>query len=260
MVFIGPVLWMISLSLRTRAEIFAYPPRLIPKKLAIENYSHVLRHSRIPLYLINSLKITVATVILNLLITIPAAFAFSRFRFPLRSEALFGLLTFQMISHLIVSIPLYRYFVQLGMLNSHFGLILVYVTIRIPFTVWLLKGFFDSIPMSLDEAAIIDGCKEQQVLLTVLLPLAMPGVAAALVFNTISSWAQFIIPYIFLNQDAKYPISVGILHFIEAQTEGEITTHFMAVAAVLALIPAMAIIIALQRFIVRVLTTGAVKG
>ena len=93
-----------------------------------------------------------------------------------------------------------------------------------------------------------------------LLPLAMPGVAAALVFNTISSWAQFVIPYIFLNKDSTYPISVGILHFVEAQTEGELTTHFMAVAAVLALIPAMIIIIALQRFIVRVLTTGAVKG
>ena len=145
-VFIGPVLWMVSLSLKTKEEIFSYPPRLIPHPFAFWNYVQVLTKSRIPLYLWNSVKITFFSVAGNLLVVIPAVFAFSRFRFRFREQALFGILMFQMISQLIVAIPLYRYFVGLGLLNSHFGLILVYITVQIPFSVWLLKGFFDSIP------------------------------------------------------------------------------------------------------------------
>jgi len=258
--FIGPVLWMISLSLKTKEEIWAYPPRLVPHPIAFWNYVQVLTKSRIPLYLWNSIKITFFSVTGNLLVVIPAVFAFSRFRFRFREQALFGILMFQMISQLIVSIPLYRYFVKLGLLNSHIGLVLVYITVQIPFSVWLLKGFFDSIPMELDESAVIDGCRARQVLLHVILPLAMPGIAAALVFNTVNAWSQFIVPFIFLNQNATYPISVGILSYLQAQQEGEVTTHLLAVASVLGLLPAMLIISILQKFIVRVLVAGAVKG
>lgn len=258
--FIGPVLWVISLSLKTRADVFSFPPRLIPRPFAFQNYAIVMTQSRIPLYLMNSLKITFFTLIGNLLITIPAAFAFSRFTFRGRQKVLFLILLFQMISHLIIAIPLYRYFIDLGMLNSHAGLILIYITIQIPFTVWLLKGFFDSIPHQLDEAAIIDGCREVQVLFLIILPLSTSGIAASLVFNTVNAWGQFIIPLIFLSDSALYPISVGILHFVEAQTEGDITTHFMAVASVLALLPAVVIIMVMQKFVVQVLTAGAIKG
>ena len=260
LVFIGPILWMISLSLKTPADIYSYPPKLIPHPFAFVNYLTVIDQSRIPLYLWNSVKITFFAIVGNLLVTVPAVFAFSRFRFRFKEQALFGILMFQMISQLIIAIPLYRYFVKLGMLNNHFGLILIYITIQIPFTVWLLKGFFDSIPMELDESAIIDGCTALQVLLRIVLPLAMPGIAAALVFNTVNAWGQFIVPFIFLNQDATYPISVGILHYQQAQTEGEVTTHLLAVGSVIALLPAVAIIMTLQRFIVRVLTAGAIKG
>jgi multiple sugar transport system permease protein len=164
-----------------------------------------------------------------------------------------------MISPLIISIPLYRYFVLLGLLNSHPGLILIYITIQIPFAVWLLKGFFDSVPLELDQAAIIDGCTEFQTLLRIILPISVPGIATVLVFNTVNSWGQLIIPLIFLNNIQLYPISVGILHFADAQTEGEVTTHFMAVASVMGLLPAVVIITGLQKFIVRVLTAGSIK-
>ncbi len=260
LVFIGPVLWMISLSLKTKEEVFSYPPRLIPRAIAFWNYIEVLTKSRIPLYLWNSVKITFFSVVGNLVVVVPAVFAFSRFRFRFREQALFGILMFQMISQLIVAIPLYRYFVRLGLLNSHFGLTIVYITVQIPFSVWLLKGFFDSIPMEIDESAVIDGCRARQVLFYVILPLAMPGIAAALVFNTVNAWGQFIVPYIFLNHNATLPISVGILQYLQGQTEGEVTVHLLAVASVLGLLPAMAIITLLQKFIVQVLVAGAVKG
>jgi len=259
LLFIGPILWMVSLSFKTRTEIFAYPPRLLPETFSFANYLHVLTNSRIPLYLYNSFMITVFAVVGNLLVTIPAAFAFSRYRFMFKNKFLFLILMFQMISPLIISIPLYRYFVLLGLLSSHPGLILIYITIQIPFAVWLLKGFFDSVPLELDQAAIIDGCTEFQTLLRIILPISVPGIATVLVFNTVNSWGQLIIPLIFLNNIQLYPISVGILHFADAQTEGEVTTHFMAVASVMGLLPAVVIITGLQKFIVRVLTAGSIK-
>ncbi len=257
--FIGPILWMVSLSLKTKAEIFAYPPRLLPAKLMFENYYQVFVSSRIPLYLYNSFVITLFSTVGNLLVTVPAAFAFSRFRFAFKNQLLFIILMFQMISQLIISIPLYRYFISLNMLNSHVGLILIYITVQIPFTVWLLKGFFDAIPIQLDEAAFIDGYNDFQTLVKIILPLAVPGIATALVFNTINAWGNFIIPFIFLNDSQLFPISVGILNFADTQTEGEVTIHLMAVASVMGLFPAVLIIVGLQRLIVSVLTAGAIK-
>nr|WP_321295310.1 carbohydrate ABC transporter permease [uncultured Sphaerochaeta sp.] len=259
LLFIGPIIWMVMLSLKTKTEIFTYPPKLFPEVWSAQNYLHIIRNSRIPTYLFNSFKITLFATLGNLLVTIPAAFAFSRFRFAFQKQLLFIILMFQMISQLIIAIPLYRYFIQLGMLNSHFGLILVYITVQVPFTTWVLKGFFDSIPIQLDEAAIIDGYNEYQTLFYILLPLAMPGIATALVFNTINAWGNFIIPFIFINDSRLFPISVGILNFADTQTEGEVTIHLMATASVLGLVPALVIIVGLQRLIVGALTAGAVK-
>lgn len=259
-VFLGPLLWVISLSLKTRPEVLAYPPRLIPETWAWENYAHVWRNTRIPLYLFNSAKLTLFTVTGGLFISVPAAFAYSRFRFRGRTVSLFALLAFQMISPLVVAIPLYRYFNRLGLLDTHLSVILVFITVQIPFTVWLLKGFFDSIPPELDDAARIDGCGRVQSLLLVILPLAAPGVFAAMVFNVISSWSQFIVPYILLADSALFPVSVGILFFQNAQTEGELTVHLLAAAAVVSMMPALLIFAFLQRYVVSLMVAGAVKG
>ncbi len=259
-VFLGPLLWVISLSLKTRPEILAYPPRLIPETFAWENYAHVWQNTRIPLYLFNSAKLTLFAVIGGLFISVPAAFAYSRFRFRGRTVSLFALLTFQMISPLVVAIPLYRYFNRLNLLDTHLSVILVFITVQIPFTVWLLKGFFDSIPLELDDAARIDGCGRIQSLLLVILPLAAPGVFAAMVFNVISSWSQFIVPYILLADSALFPVSVGILFFQTAQTEGELTVHLLAAASVVAMMPALLIFAFLQRYVVSLMVAGAVKG
>jgi multiple sugar transport system permease protein len=250
----------VSLSFKTPTEIFAYPPALVPGQVRYQNYIHVLANTRISTYILNSVVITIAATLGNLLVTVPAAFAFSRFKFRLKEQLLFFILMFQMISQLIVAIPLYRYFVQFGMLNNHATLVMIYITVQIPFTVWLLKGYFDSIPIQIDEAALIDGCGERQALFSILLPLSVPGIATALVFNTINAWGQFIIPYIFLRDSNMFPISVGILFFLDSQTEGEVTIQFMAAAAVIGLLPAITVILGLQKFIVRILTAGAVKG
>ena len=252
------MLWVVSLSLKTPAAIFAYPPQLIPDRLAVENYVIVWTKSYIPLFIFNSFKIVILTVVGCLGVSVPTAFAFSRFRFKGKREALFGILAFQMISPLVILIPLYRYLNTLNLLDTHLGLVMVYIAVQTPFTVWLLKGFFDSIPQSLDDAAMVDGCSTIQTLFRIILPISVPGVAAAVVFITIQSWSQFIIPFILLSNPKLFPISVGIFNF--QSTQAEISTHFLAAASILAMLPAILIFVLLQRFIVQFLIAGAVKG
>ena len=202
MAFWGPLLWMMSLSIRTREELSLVPPRMIPSTITVENYGDIVTETRLPLHMWNSVKITVVTVVGGLLVTVPAAYGFSRFKFKGKAQVLVAILLFQMISTLIIVLPLYRYFLTLGLLDTHVGLILIYITVQIPFTVWLLKGFFDSIPRSLDEAARIDGATRMQTLLRIIVPIAVPGIAAAIVFNTINSWSQFVVPFIFIDKAA----------------------------------------------------------
>ncbi|MDE0447364.1 MAG: carbohydrate ABC transporter permease [Spirochaetaceae bacterium] len=259
-VFWGPVTWMISLSLKTIPDILAYPPRLFPSRPAIENYGTIFVQSTIPRNMVNSAKITVITVVGTLLVTVPAAYGFSRFRFRGRTQILMAILLFQMISTLIIILPLYRYFIVLDLLDTHHGLIMIYITVQIPFTVWLLKGFFDSIPKSLDDAARIDGASRLQSVIRVIVPVAMPGIAAAVLFNTINAWSQFLIPFILIGKGRLQPISVGVAKYAETVGEAIVTTHLLAAASLMAMLPAIAIFIALQRFIVRILISGAVKG
>lgn len=260
MAFWGPLLWMMSLSIRTRAELSMVPPRMIPSTIAVENYGYIVTETRLPLHMWNSVKITVVTVVGGLLVTVPAAYGFSRFKFKGKAQVLVAILLFQMISTLIIVLPLYRYFLTLGLLDTHVGLILIYITVQIPFTVWLLKGFFDSIPRSLDEAARIDGATRMQTLLRIIVPIAVPGIAAAIVFNTINSWSQFVVPFIFIDKAALYPVSVGVKQFADTAAETTLTTHLLAAGSVLAMLPAIAIFIVLQKFIVGIMIGGAVKG
>jgi multiple sugar transport system permease protein len=208
----------------------------------------------------NSLFLTFWSVAGCLLISAPAAYAFARMRFRGKQPLLLLLLVYQMISSLVIALPLYRYYEMLGLLDTHLGVILIYITVEIPFTTWLLKGFFDSIPPSLDEAARIDGANRFQVLWMIVLPLAKPGLAAAMIFNVISAWSQFIIPFILLQRPELLPVSIGVLNFAPGQVEGEVTIPYLAAASVLAMLPALVIFIILQRFIVAALTGGAVKG
>jgi len=256
--FIFPIFWIFSLAIKIPSELFSYPPKLIPKHPTFMNFIKAWNTSSIPIYLYNSAKLVFFTVFGTLLVTIPAGYSFSRFTFKNKPLLLFVILIFQMISPIIIVIPIYIYYDKLGLLNSHFGLIMVYIAIQVPFTTWLLKGFFDSIPKELDDAAKVDGCSRFQALRKIILPLAMPGIASATIFISISAWGQFIMPFLLLSEDTLYPISVGIL--MCQGTYQQISIHLLSAASVLSLAPAIAIVLILQKFILKALMAGAVKG
>jgi multiple sugar transport system permease protein len=259
LLFFGvPLLWLISLSIRTPAEIYTASLNLVPQEPTLFNYSSVLGSGRFQGYLLNSLKLTLAGSIGAMIAAAPAAYAASRIDFRGRRFFLIAVLSLQMISPLVIMIPLYRYFAGLGLLDSHVTASFVYVAILVPLAAWMLKGFFDGIPTELDEAALVDGCNRLQAFWRIILPVSVPGFAAVFVLTAILAWGEFIIPYILLSEPAMQPISVGVLAF--QGSYAQTATQILAAAAVMAMLPAIAVFIALQRFIIAALTAGAVKG
>lgn len=256
--FIFPIVWVLSLSFKSSEELYQVPPSLIPESFRLENYLFVIEHNQILLYLWNSAKIVVLTVFVVLLIAIPAAFALSRYHFKFKSVVLFTIIMTQMISAVVISIPLYRLFSQLGLLNHLFFLVIVYVAVVLPFSTWFLKGYFDTIPKELDEAAIMDGCNKLEVLFKVILPSSIPGIVSVVILVSVQSWSQFVIPFILLDRSELYPVSVGIVNL--QSTQQAVTTHYLAAGSVLSILPVIILFILLQRFIVGALTSGAVKG
>ena len=257
--FLFPILWTLSLSLKTIPELFEIPPSILPKTFTgIGNYLYVISNYGITGSLLNSLYITLWTVIGCLTVTLPAAYAFSRMKFKFSSQVQFIILMFQMISPLVIVIPLYKYYSSLNLLNSFTGLITIYIAISAPFQVWFLKGFLDTIPKELDEASIIDGCSRLQTLIKVLIPIISPGVLSSVLLISIMSWSQFIVPYILIDSPAKMPISVRLLNLQSSLTN--ITTHYLAAASIIAIFPTVLLFVFLQKYIVSAMTAGSVKG
>ena len=256
--FAGPLLWLISLAIRNKGEIFVSNLRILPQEPTLANFVQVLNHPLFLLYLWNGLKLAIAGAFGAMLFATPAAYALSRFRFRNRNLVMIGLLAFQMISPLVIMVPLYRYMDDIGLTNSQVGAALVYIAIAAPLFTWMLKGFLDGIPQSLEDAAMIDGCTRWGAFLRVILPLSLPGLTSAFVLNAILGWSQFIIPFILISKPALLPISVGIFNF--QGTYAQNSTQVLAAASVLSIVPAVVVFLLLQRLIVGALTAGAVKG
>ena len=254
--FLFPLIWVFSLSLKGVGEVYSFPPRIIPENVTLQNYGYIFWRTRVPLYLWNSAKITVLTILGSLLISIPFAYALSRFRVRFRGNLLFILLMFQMLSPMIIAVPLYRYYVQIGLVNTHVGVVLIYIALQGPFATWILKGFFDSLPTSLDDAALIDGCNRFEALRRVILPNSLPGLMSATIIISVRSWSQFIVPFVLLESERLLPISVGILNYSE--TEEQILLHLLATASIVSVLPTIGLFVVLQRFIVGALA-GATK-
>ncbi len=256
--FAGPLLWLFSLSIRNSSEVYVSDLRLWPREPTLANFANVLHHPLFPIYLWNGLKLSIAGAFGAMVFATPAAYALSRFRFRNRNLMMIGLLAFQMISPLVIMVPLYRYMDAIGLTDSLVGAAMVYIAISAPLFTWMLKGFLDGIPQSLEDAAMIDGCTRWGAFMRVILPLSLPGLTSAFVLNAILGWSQFVVPFILISKPALLPIAVGIFNF--QGTYSQNSTQILAAASVLSILPAVAVFLILQRLIVGALTAGAVKG
>lgn len=256
--FLFPIFWVFSLSVRTVPELFASPPIWFPTDPQFGNYAFVLRKTPIGAYLIHSLLLVVATVCVVLLIAVPAAYALSRFHFRLSRTTLAAILVCQLISAVVIVVPLYNFFASLNILNNYATLILVYSAISLPFSTFFLKGYLDTVPREFDEAAHIDGCTRLQALLYVLLPVARPSLTSIGLLVAVHSWSQFVVPFILIDDATLYPVTVGLVN-LETSSDA-ITLQYLAAGCILAIVPVMLVFALLQRFIVSGLTQGAIKG
>lgn len=255
--FLLPQVWLFSLSLKTKAQVYEYPPHLVSEGASLRNYWMVLERTQIPFYLWNSARVALLATALTLLIGIPAAYVLSRERFRQRNRFLFLFLAAQMVSPLILLVPIYGLVAKLGLLDSHGGLVLVYAAIQIPFTVVVLKSFFDGLPTSLFEAARLDGCSRFAIFRLVALPLLGPGLASVAIFNLAAYWSEFCLALVLLDSQSRFTIPVGLFSF---QSGYETEWHLVAAASFIGLLPVLVAFIALQRFFVAGLTAGATKG
>ncbi|WP_064684141.1 carbohydrate ABC transporter permease [Rhizobium bangladeshense] len=256
--FAGPLTYLLSMAMRDKREIYRGAARYIPDNPTIQNFITVLNNSYFPIYLWNGLKLAALSGFGVLIVALPAAYAFSRFNFRGKGLSMMGLLLFQMISPLVIMVPLYRYMNRLGMLDTHFAVVMVYIALGVPLATWLLKSTVDGIPRSLDEAAMIDGCNRFSVFWRIILPLSAPGIASVFIITVIAGWSQFLVPFLLLTKNDLMPIGVGIFNFRGMQTDSSI--QLLAAACLISVVPAIVAFLSLQRLILGAMTSGAVKG
>jgi multiple sugar transport system permease protein len=255
--FAFPVLWVVSVSFRPEGQLFSYPFRLVPTEVTLSAYRQVFR-AGMPTWLFNSVVVTLAAVAGVVAVAVPAAYAFSRFEFRGRRGLLGLVLLFQMISAIIIVVPLYSVMSNLGLLRTRVGLVLLYLGVQTPFSIWLLKGYFDEIPRELDQAARIDGCNRLQTLRHVLLRPIAPGIAVIAIFNAVLTWSEFVLAYTVLGTASRlHTISIGVFKF-----QGQFGSDWQAIAAasVVGMVPLVVVFVGLQRYFTKGLVEGSLKG
>ncbi len=229
-----------------------------PAEVSLSNFTAVFSDQPFGRWLFNSVIVASATTVLGVFLACTAGYAFSRFRFPGRRTGLMSFLVSQMFPGTLMLIPLYIIIVKwLGLGSSWVGLILVYSTTSIPFCVWMLKGYFDTIPKELEESAIMDGASVQTVFLKIILPLAKPAIAITALFSFMTGWNEFILAATFMDKETMYTAPVGLKFFVGGFSQ---QWGFFAAGAIVTAIPVVALFMFLQKYLVSGLTAGAVKG
>jgi multiple sugar transport system permease protein len=257
-----PGAWIVLSSLRPTVEIMAKPSVWIPQHLSLDAFTAMfgaLGHGAIPVgdYFRNSAIISVTSTVIAVAIGISGGYAFARFRFRGKSALFLSFMLTRTVPGVALSLPLFILFARLGVIDTHFALILVYVALNVPFTLWLIDGFFRQVPLDMAEAAQVDGCTRWQAFLHVEFPLAGPGIASAAIFAFLTSWNEFALASQLTRSVNSKTLPVGLLDYT---SEFTIDWRGMCALAVVMVAPALALTFIIQRHLVSGLTAGAVKG
>lgn len=252
-----PLYWLMVTSVRPDAEVFAFPPSLVPTSITFENYRTFFENGDLLRYLFNSVVVAVVTTAGGLAVSVYAAHSFSRFRYRGRGSLMYLVLASQMFPQALLLITLYLTFSQLGLLDTYLGLVLSYMTFTLPLSIWLLKGVFDAIPGELLEAAKLDGTSRLQSFHLIVLPLARPGIVAAGLFTFVKAWDDFILALTLSGSETRTLPPGLVLTFL-----GETSSSWpeLMAASVILTSPVVVVFVALQRYFVAGLASGAVKG
>jgi multiple sugar transport system permease protein len=251
-----PLLWMLYTAFKPPADLFAYPPRIAgPYTLA--NFQRLLAETGFAVYLRNSIIVAGVTVVVDIVIATLGAYSLTRYRYP-GKELLANVTLFTyMFAPIMIIIPIYLLLKELALTNSHLGVVLAYTAISLPFTLWLLRAFFQSLPVDLEHAAWVDGASRFRSLVHVVVPLALPGVIATSVFAFVVVWNDYLFARVLLNDRALQTMPVGLQDIYESTI---VDWGLLMSGAVLVTVPAVLFFLVVQRFLIQGWGMGAVKG
>ncbi len=257
-----PVLWVVKMAL-TPSQAFSLSANPLPTTFSLDNFRQLVTaqdlagHWLFGHWLFNSIAVSVATTLLGIGLATTAAYAFSRFTFPGAKLGMSLFLVTQMFPGVVMAVPLYILLDTLGLLDSMLGLTLVYSTTAVPFCVWMLKGYFDTIPKDLEDAALMDGASRWTIFVKIILPLARPAMAVTALFSFMTAWNEFILAATFLGDETAFTLPVALQRHV-----GSYSTDWglFAAGAILVSAPVMGLFFVLQKHLVGGLTAGGVKG
>jgi multiple sugar transport system permease protein len=252
-----PFYWMLSSSFKTEAEVANYPATLFPKVFSVGAYSKIWFQEKFVNYFLNSLIVSISTAAFSSLVGAFAAYGFSRFRFKGKTPVMTLFLASQMIPGVLLVGPYFKMLSLVGLYNTLLGLILSQITITLPFSIWMLKGYVDTVPTEIDQAAMVDGASRTRTFVTVVLPGILPGLVATIIFAFLLSWGDLLWALCLINAKAKQTLTLGITQLV-----GEFRTEWstiMAATVIATLIPAV-LYLFLQNYLIKGFTESAVKG
>jgi arabinogalactan oligomer / maltooligosaccharide transport system permease protein len=252
-----PIYFTFQASLRPGNSLYSTELQLLPTNATFENYTYIMTQLPMVRWITNSLIIAIATTIVTLIISVTAAYALSRFKFRGRGTLMTTLLTLQAFPGLLALFAYYLILNNLGLTDSRLGLVLVYSAGAVVFNVWNLKGYFDTIPIDLEEAATIDGCTPTQAFIRVMLPLARPSLAVTALFGFLAGWNEYIVAQTLLFSEENYTIPVGVFGLQDGYST---PWGYFAAASFVVSLPVVVLFLYLQRNLVSGLSAGGVKG
>lgn len=252
-----PFLWMISTSFKPLKEIFVYPPYFLPKSFTLANFGRLLEQTRFLTYFKNSVFVSTSTVVLTMIIASAGAYSLTRFKFYGREKIASFILFTYMFAPIMIVIPFYVLIKKIGLANTHLALIMAYTAFCLPFSLWMLRAFFQSIPMALEEAALTDGAGRIRAVVYVILPLAFPGIIATGIFTFILAWNDYIFVRILITSDELKTLSVGIADLYNATV---IDWGMIMSGGMLITIPVLIFFVFIQRYLIAGWGAGAIKG
>ncbi|MEL7591190.1 MAG: sugar ABC transporter permease [Anaerolineaceae bacterium] len=258
MISVFPVLRVLAVSLRPGDRLMSTDLSIIPPDATLESYRIILFEKPFLSWLWNSVAITIATALIGVVLASTAAYAFSRWKFPGRSVGLVFLLATQMIPASMLMIPIYILAINLGLVGTYSGLVIAYCVTSIPFSVWILKGYYDTIPIDLEEAARIDGCSQLQAFMKILLPLSTPALAITFLFNFMQAWNEYLLARVMLGSSESlmtWPLGLQRL-------QGQYQTQWgqFSAGSILVMLPVVILFLYSSKYLISGLTLGGVKG
>jgi arabinogalactan oligomer / maltooligosaccharide transport system permease protein len=252
-----PVLQVVTVSLRPADRLLSTSLEIIPANATLKNYVSLFRDRPFLTWLGNSAFVSLVVTVTGVVLASMTGYAFSRFNFVGKRAGLLSLLTTQMFPATMLLLPLYIMLIKLGLINTYFGVIIIYTATALPFTIWTMKGYYDTIPYSLEEAARIDGCNQFQAFYKIILPLAAPALVITALFSFMTAWSEYLVAAQILQDSNLWTLPLGLKSF-----EANMSTEWglYGASSIIVTIPVVILFLALSKYLVSGLTLGSVKG